>query len=930
MKRLIALTLLLIASFALVFPASADYVFDFDEDGCELFDFTSAQGDWVNLTSAGWTSGTIGTYSAGVGFVTTDYTGSYPRARRIILLLEIEPTVIENITIVYDYTQGSWNNSSTWALAVNNVGGTDATNYSPPVETKNSITNGTNKTKFIDYPGDSKGIIALDLRASVMNSGSVSGSATIKSIEVCGVPPPDEPILRPLESQHEDPTWGLFDWTDDGGFVEGGSEYTVSAMSLSPGAPVHSVIDGTVTSVEKLSVSECSNTLGMYLGVFNEFPTPITTLGCTVFIPPSVTGFSAPALYFLRTTFPPSPGDVMQYGLTVSDMYVVEVDGSDGYTYEYFVADASVEEGQEISAGCILGVTKNLTASTQVLPVLGWVLDLVVTNNTNQGFAAVTRIDSDPIELLPDLSIYPGPNSKCNQDPDFVDCLGDSKLESSGDWTSAGEVTWLEPGVQLGPFGGIAAVFNLEADREPQMRVSARAATGNPTLDLRLGDATESLPITSDQFEEYSIDAGPHGPNNGLFYDITARNTASSGIIEIEWLCVSFTLDGEGEPVDPEGEPAPPPFPENCEAITEPVGDDFGEWTSWHWHNLSQFFDCTLMIFLNMQYRTLTDFFQTITWTIRWFMAVFVQGVDWMGEDFIPWLGGYLANSSGRAGFTFSNLPIVSSMMGMMSEESVYAIQACDWNDLNCHIGGLLDGLAGDITDWLNQAAEDISGFFNDASQRIADALNSVSSFITEGLNWIVEGMTNLFNQAASAAEYHLSNLWNGISRLLLDIWDRLSQALEAIKGFLQEIINRLVEFLERVLGGLIGGVVDFLEYVFNTAVRLAEAIISSIIWVITEIVETIIFIRDLVFGIIDAWNTSDPTSIPGVTVCEAASYSIAICWAYWALENTIFTGPVGGIIIPLLTAIGIVIAAIRFVKDVRKTFLDTVQRMTA
>lgn len=893
MKRLLILIPLLVALFAFALPAHAvELVF---EDGCMNMDFTLDDFDFVPLN----TNAYRGVWTTGVGWEDgVEPSGTF-RNRIAQIILDFDSVNITSFTVVYDQTKSSTFNGAQGRARMYQGGSLNTASGTQVADSGTQHTNISGTNLVLEWEGSAIAAnkFYIDTRTGTSNNGTdPGGSITIKHVQICGELP-DEPLMRPLESQHEDPSWGIFDWIDDGGFVEGGSEYTVSAMSAGPGSPVHAVIDGTVTNVQKLTISKCNDRLGINLGILGILNNAIGigSWGCTVFVPASITGLSGPSLYFMRRQFPPDPRDLPDLGaeflFTVADMHLVEVEGSDGNTYEYFVKDPSVEEGQSISQGCILGITRGLTPATEALPILGFVLEIFTPESVTQGFATVTRVEAgDPSELLPDLTIYPGPNSKCSVDPEFADCFGDSKLESSSDWTTAGEVTWLEPGVQLGPNGGISSVFNLDPEREPQMRVSARAATGSPTLDLRLGDGTNSFPVTSNQFEEYELAADGFEPNNGLFYDIVLRNTAS-GIIEIEWVCISFTLDEEGEPEDPEGEPDPPVFPENCEVIEEPSGSDVGEWTAWHWHNLSQFFDCTLMVFLNTQYRTITDFFQTITWTIRWFMAVFVQGVDWMGEDFIPWLGGYLANASGSARATVTNnLPILPFAFDVQTT----IVPDCDsYNDIGCYVGNLFDWLGS----FIQFLFDGLLSFISDLVNTVIGVLQTIAEFVIDALVTII----------------------NGLVDIVLSIWD-------ALVTFFSEVIS----ILGRIIDTLFGSAIDFLEGVFNAAISIGEAIVSLFIWVIVQIIETIVFIRDLVFGIITAWNTAPPASIPGVTVCESGSYSIAICWAYWVLENTIFAGPVGGIILPLLTAIGIVSVAIRFVRDVRKTFLDTVQRVTA
>jgi hypothetical protein len=105
-----------------------------------------------------------------------------------------------------------------------------------------------------------------------------------------------------------------------------------------------------------------------------------------------------------------------------------------------------------------------------------------------------------------------------------------------------------------------------------------------------------------------------------------------------------------------------------------PTNSDVGAWTAWHWHNLNRFYTCTLMTFLNQQYKFFQETARTILLTTRWFMSSITYSAGWFGSDLIPWMNGHFGNiavgqvtnitQTGNAGFWDFLIAIVNQVLG--------------------------------------------------------------------------------------------------------------------------------------------------------------------------------------------------------------------------------------------------------------------------
>jgi hypothetical protein len=259
---------------------------------------------------------------------------------------------------------------------------------------------------------------------------------------------------------------------------------------------------------------------------------------------------------------------------------------------------------------------------------------------------------------------------------------------------------------------------------------------------------------------------------DGDFYiEIGVPTLAGLDGLSISRACLSPTDGdwGDNPPLD-DGLP----FTEACETISPPRGQNISVWVSWHWFNLSQFFECDLMATLNNTYGLL-----------RWFQAMAMLFFNWLG-DMGTWINGHVQNlifaitnagalteyqlpddvpSNGfwdGGGGGFSGLSFIQSeeLDSPMAED-------CNWYDVFCHgkniVGGVVDFAGGVVTDVLSAL------------------INFIGALLGQILDWITWGFRQFFDSIKTVWD----NFWVIIqavkdtievitdgSNMLVDMWN--------------------------------------------------------------------------------------------------------------------------------------------------------------
>lgn len=175
------------------------------------------------------------------------------------------------------------------------------------------------------------------------------------------------------------------------------------------------------------------------------------------------------------------------------------------------------------------------------------------------------------------------------------------------------------------------------------------------------------------------------------------------------------------------------PFAEMCEVLSPPQGNNIGKWVNWHWHNLSQFFECDLMVVLNDIYAG-----------IRWLQATFILFFDWLEDVFLPWLEGWFTN------FITDPVEALDALSGTSSTEAPSGVSSPQFN---------LGGDCEDYEFWCfgANAIGDLFEWGTDAIGSVWDAvvglLSSIFELLALGVRTFLGIVEALYNIAKAVFE---------------------------------------------------------------------------------------------------------------------------------------------------------------------------------
>ena len=992
------LGLLLVLSFVIApYPTLAQTA-----DWCYTFDFTDNDGGWVAKGSPylpptsepDWA-----TYQSGSGWVTVDdeadNSGSY--YRRVIITKTFTSSTITNIGVTYDYVRGINNANAALSIRMNST-----SYYALGLD---EISDGN--PRFDEWTGSQNNVTNIDVYVAsyAASTASYAGSATIKSVVVYGTGTnpfgsnecESNALTKPLEERFFGPE-GLAQTSNP-------SVGPVIAYSDIPGRPVYALTSGTITNITyQPSLIDCQSLMaGMPLA-------PQVSKNCHI---PHISGDGA--------SFQSAGG-----GFSPKiEAYLITLSGDDGNTYKYLVDNASqyIDDGQTVQAGCILGVTLEQSDSAIAIDILTLEPSIIEVER-EQGVAVVSKLGELDVaqNLLADLTINPSPSTACNVDPEFASCYGDNTLEQESQWTSQGGVGWNQPGVTLNPGASItsAAPFNLNETALPHFKISARSF-GASTIKLTLGNTTEVINIVSGTYSTYEITPGTHTPDLSGYYTVSIANTGNA-TVDVQYMCISHTLDDTGNPKPPErpavdgcyfgnhnfdegtanwivssfvtsgdgsivvqdnqtfgqsanlytadnGDPqaytvtvtsalayysnytpdptdssgdvtvsfeypvangfttigavtygeyaqqnnlitskttftlnsdtddyftfkvsfnnkptgvhsldvrsvcleagdttnggSPDEFPgdwtddtpqdlfaASCETISRPQGNDIGPWINWHWHNLNQFFTCELMTLLNSWYRKTVNFFNTMTWAVRWLMMYIATTMEWLAYQVIPYFSGYLDNMRGG---------------GFLVYGETESNNSCEWYDLICHGQNILSGIGDFFSDSF------------DALKGLPDLLTDIVNGLIDSFNWLMDKLEGLFKW-----------LWDGLT----SFWN-----------WIRSGINWML---------------DFITDVFKPIIDLGLDLINTVVGWLS-------FAREFLSELVTSYNNATPQPVPGVPDCQSGSTEV-LCMFYWMIENTILSGSIGVLYIPVIVSILTILFAISYVRQIKKLIVETIE----
>lgn len=363
---------------------------------------------------------------------------------------------------------------------------------------------------------------AGNYRVCLTVTGPGGSDEACQNYFVSGVGAPSSLLYKPLDDADILEQFGIYDvaTAEDFNLAPSGArdaqpeDYLVVATANTANLNVYAVADGTVTSISPVLPGDC-------FGIYNYL------------------GTGRCMLQIIRDEepFPVGVLDVYAFMISTESLYRVQVSFDNDRYIEYIVRDAPlyITEGQEISAGCIIGKT----AGFQPVGPLGSDYTEVQVGEVNLGFntgssqggaAFVSLFETTTGERTPlvnQLVVSVIPSNACNADPEFASCLGDPQFRHRNDWTSTGIVFWSD-GVTLKPNASISMVMNLSGLVAYSFTVQIeRIGLGTGEVTLRVGQTVEDFPLNV-QLDDYTLGPATHVADAQGFYTIAIMNTGNT------------------------------------------------------------------------------------------------------------------------------------------------------------------------------------------------------------------------------------------------------------------------------------------------------------------------------------------------------------------------------------------------------------------
>lgn len=721
------------------------------------------------------------------------------------------------------------------------------------------------------------------------------------------------------------------------------TDNAVFAFSYTPGANVFSAAAGTITEMRLLNPeTDCDVNFNHPSTLF------IFDASCSITMPDSETAFIA--------------GSQDTAG---SNVYLVRLLADDGHEFTYFVegADYYLSEGQQVEAGCIMGRTFAVETGNPPEALSEPGLSIVV-----------ARIGGTIVPLIDSLSVEPVAENACNLDPDNANCMGDVQLNDPAQWQTSSGVMFNDPGYTiLGGFNAhIRTSMNLDPAQMPELLVRLRATGGgNGNVELTLGQTITGFNvIEGSSYQTITLPAAEHLPD-GDFYTVRVKNDGTSNL-DIQSVCVRFTEDEEGNPVE---NPDPP---KTCIFDNNSFNDGTGSWSVTSTESgpgeIRMASGGTAAQTITLPAGTYNLSIVASLWYYNSFVPDDEDTDDVDIEYDFPSGAGYTTLDTHTYGeFIQNNNTIVfAGVLNVASDTTGSFVFKPTLNSPATGIRGLAirsicigdgseDGGGGDgdgifkpscgtistptgtdFGTWISWHWAQLNKFYR---CELMILLNSMYTFLQK--SWITTTWTMRWTQAATVRTVnwfgrdfvgwlggHLANvavgqvttitagaetcgnvfcliqsLIQGIEGLGTSIVDGISEVMTLLIGGLYDLLNQVLEMLRQILDFVFG----FLGLVVNIAVKIV-ALLIRIIGLAAEIFGLLI---QAIVMVISAWVNAEPELfIESCGVDQTSMY----CMIIYVSERTVFTES-GALFIPTIVG-GMYLALIMWVIERLKKWL--------
>lgn len=728
--------------------------------------------------------------------------------------------------------------------------------------------------------------------------------------------------VKPLDSENQD------DMIENLNQLSTDADNAVFAFSFTPGANVHTAAAGTITAMHHINPDEdCDQN-------FNRADIPLYSFPCMLLIPDES-----------QPMFPDGGRDET----AAANTYLVRLFADSGHEFTYFVADADryLEEGQTVTAGCVMGQTMQVEGGFNPPEYL-----------SEPGMTIVNmRQDGAIAPLLASLSIEPEADAAaCNIPPgdENENCMGDVLLNDPAEWETSSGVTFNEPGFTiLGGFDAhIRTSMNLDPLQKPELIVRLRATGGgNGNFTLTIGQTTEEFSISeSAGYQDVSIAGAEHDPD-GTFYTIRVLNDGTS-TLDIQSVCVRFTDDGGGNPID---NPDPPTAACIFTNHSFDSGDD--DWTVasgetgpgeirlqstgtisqnvtlsagtydvtvvaalWHYSSYSP--DDQDSDDVDLEYSFDGGFTALDSHTYGEFAD---------NNNVVVFSGSVVVGSDTTDDFAFK--PTLNSPPTGVRGLAIRSVCIGDEGDggpggesggdegggiITPSCGAIATPTGNAFNTWISWHWAQLNKFYR---CQLLPLLQSLYKFLQK--SWITVSWSMRWSQAATVKTVnwfghefvpwlggHLSNIAVGqvttittaeqcgnvfclLQSIANGFTDIVTTLLDGVRDIMEDVIGGLFDLLSTALNAIIDILNRLLNFVFSVlgaVVGIAVDIVGLIIQVIARAAELFVLLIEAVVMIVTAWANASPIDPGGILGSCALDQTSARCMFFYISERTIFT----------------------------------------
>lgn len=768
-------------------------------------------------------------------------------------------------------------------------------------------------------------------------------------------PPPD--LYKPLSSYEIESSYSIEELELVNNYISVASYSTIEHPSLTAmavarntGAKIHNAIDGTVTTVRPLQVSDCADFgldgdqffVDAGTGPDVDFARSALAVDCSFLFESNISVSFVVASLSQAVTNP------------LRDKYYVEILGSDELSYAYIAqnADAYVSQGLTVSGGCQIGEVVSVSSIGLELDVSPFSYQLT------EGFAFLNGSDG---EISSRLTIEPTNSQPCNQTPDFEQCVGDALFDTPSNWTLTSG-TWMPGGgVRLPP--GARVYTNpplvLEADRNPELRIQAKSVGGAGQLTSAIGQTSDVFSLATTT-TSHTIGAGSHQSDAGDLYTVSHKNTGST-TIEVTVSCLNFTTLSDGVTPDPD-DYTPPPA---CLFENQSFNDGTGSWFVTNAESGEGSIRLTTGGTIT-QARELvgdsTDFAITVT-SALWHYNSYspdpvnvtggvtieyqINGGGWTTIDSEITYGQYAQNNNRvQVTDTFNSSTVSGDFQFRVTLASIpTGVRGVELLDVCINTGTDYDpdsefeypeGTEGnlpseppfnvscnvvttpsgnDFGQWITYHWLNLDNFFQCDLMVFLNALYDLIIDIYQTVGW---GMRWMFALNQMIFEWLGSSFFPWLAGYLSNISP--GQIVLQQEEQCHDLFCAITAMFD-----LIQSITDLINNIFTAIFDIIGTIIDLGVQLIGLILDAISNAQLFFSALVNSWLTSEPIENPYIPSCAVNPQQSGLCIFLWLIANTVLSGT-GALFIPLLLSYGGISWLLFAVKEIKTVVLEAGQ----